>query len=81
MKTLSPTEIRALYGVAPGSDLVAFGRSVKNNLNSSRRAQMAADLKTMSRSEWRAKYHDEIMRHKTSTAAPVIESQVSELTF
>jgi hypothetical protein len=58
MKTLSKTEIRALYGVAPGEkgEVVVFGRSVKNTMNSERRSQMAADLKTMGQAEWRAKY-------------------------
>jgi hypothetical protein len=79
---LSKEQIRALYGViGKKGEVVAYGRSVKNTMASTRRSQMAADLKTMSQSEWRTKYHDEIMRLKTTPAAPVLESQVRELTF
>jgi len=82
MKSLSKTEIRALYGVAPGhGDFTVFGRAVKNAISSSRRSQMAADLKTMSQSEWREKYRDEIVRFKGTPSSPALESQVTELTF
>jgi hypothetical protein len=82
MKNLTKNEIRALYGVTgKKGEVVAYGRSVKNTMASTRRSQMAADLKTMSQAEWRSKYHDEIMRFKTTPVAPVIAPDVTELTF
>jgi hypothetical protein len=79
MKTLTQTEIRALYSFPLNQEVIAFGRSVKNTMASTRRSQMAADLETMSQAEWRTKYHDDIMRHRSTAAAPVLESQVIEL--
>jgi hypothetical protein len=77
---LTKEQIRSLYGATgKKGEVVAYGRGVKNTIASALRTQMAADLKTMSQSEWRAKYHDEIMRHKTAPAAPVVESQVNEI--
>ena len=81
MKTLSKTEIRALYGGAPGSDFVVFGRSVKNTMTSAYRAQVEADARTMSRSELWAKHGEYLLKLKTAPAVTVLESEVQELTF
>jgi hypothetical protein len=81
MKSLSQTEIRALYGFAPNQEVYATGRGVKHAMASTRRAQMSADLRTMSQAEWRAKYHDEIMRIKPAPAAQELTSEVVELSF
>jgi len=83
MKILSKTEIRALYGVAPGKkgEVVAFGRSVENTMTSAYRAQVEADARTLSRSELWAKHGEYLSKLKTAPAVTVLESEVQELTF
>jgi hypothetical protein len=82
MKTLSKTEIRALYGaIGKKGEVVAYGRSVENAMTSAYRAQVEADARTMSRSELWQKHGDYLSKLKTTPSAPVLESQVAELTF
>jgi hypothetical protein len=79
MKTLSQTEIRALYGFAPNQEVIAFGRAVVNKPPKivKHRTPTLDDYGT-------AEYNDHCDRRnklRETPAVTVLESQVTELIF
>jgi hypothetical protein len=82
MVTLTKEQIRSLYGVtSKKGEVVAFGRSVKNTITSTYRAQVEADARTVSRSELWQKHGPYLSKLKTKPAGREIEPDVTEQIF
>jgi hypothetical protein len=79
MKTLTRTEIRSLYGFAPNQEAIVFGARVVNKPTQviKHRAPTLDDYGTKEYND----YHDRQNKLRETPATPVLESQVTELTF
>jgi hypothetical protein len=79
MATLTTSEIRKLYGFKANQEVVAFGRNIKLKPTQvvKHREPTLDDYGTREYND----HYDRRNKHRPTPAAPVLESQVSELTF